>query len=227
MTPSTEEYTNHSSSDPCLRDERTILESGGVYNNNNSVEPTNSIILQETQLVGQQVQQGKSTVETNEDNITQNIAQYKETGYHSTTDSHTSSSLDYTAEALYVVDSHQPVHKNIQLGLCKGLFGMHIRRGRGRPRKFNPSSTYKTKTKRMTKSMNKRAKDRHIQLQTHENDEVQATHTEDNNCQQIIIFDKLGNKTKLANCILQDAFDMGLELKTDQEETIQRILSVL
>lgn len=35
-----------------------------------------------------------------------------------------------------VSDSQKPTHKSSQLALCKGLFGLHIRRGMDRPRKY-------------------------------------------------------------------------------------------
>lgn len=60
-----------------------------------------------------------------------------------------SNATDYQAETLHIADVSQPIHKSAQLSLCKGLFGMHIRQGRGRPKKFDKHN--KAKTSRITR----------------------------------------------------------------------------
>lgn len=52
------------------------------------------------------------------------------------------------AKVLNIVDTNQSIHKRIHKGLCKGLFGMHIRSGRGRPKKFKSSPQRNKVTKK-------------------------------------------------------------------------------
>lgn len=66
-----------------------------------------------------------------------------------------STTSDYQAEAIHIADANQPIHKTAQLSLCKGLFGLHIRRGRGRPKKFFMDNNT-TKTKRGRAKSNKK-----------------------------------------------------------------------
>lgn len=90
-----------------------------------------------------------------QENKTLNFAQSPTTGkwkyrtHSSPSISSISNTTDYQAEALKIADVSQRIHKIAQLSLCKGLFGMHNRRGRGRPKKFNKKTQVTTKNTKL------------------------------------------------------------------------------
>lgn len=73
-------------------------------------------------------------------------------------------SIDHSAEALHIIDTHQTIHKTAQLGLYRGLFGLYIRRGRGRPKKFSILDKPTRPRKHKTRNKNTRRKEDSIVL---------------------------------------------------------------
>lgn len=130
---------------------------------------------------------------------------YREQAYSSASDS-SRASTHLSAEAIQVVDTNQPIHKRVHLGLCKSLFGLHIRRGRGRPKKFKTSPTQQ-------KITNKKGK--HLKRSTEEpkgqgpRETVIESAVQVNTCQQLVTYDHKRDKNRLAYNILSDAIDMG------------------
>lgn len=50
---------------------------------------------------------------------------------HSSSTTSLSDSTDYQVEAIQIANVCQPIHKSVQLTLCRGLYGLHIRRAEG------------------------------------------------------------------------------------------------
>lgn len=130
-----------------------------------------------------------------------------------------STSVYYQAEAIHITDINQPIHKTAQLSLCKGLFGLHIRRGRGRPKKFNPHTQInRTRTDKKRRKSKKGARTPHLHIETI---------TEHNSDNRLTIYDAERDKENLAKRIYQDAIDMGLQCTGDTEQTINNIEATL
>lgn len=135
-----------------------------------------------------------------------------------------SSSIDYQAEALQTVDVSQSLHKAAQHTLCKGLFGLHIRRGRGQPKK------YKTNPKYNKKEITNTNRDReHTSRHKKRNDNKQPdkAHSIQQDF-QLMVYDEEKDKRNVAQRIYNDAMDKGLQLLgEDEEQAINTIKAAL
>lgn len=141
-----------------------------------------------------------------------------------TSNSSISISTDYKAEALQIADVSQPIHKTAQLSLCRGLFGMHIRRGRGRPKKYKAHTTTQSRKK---KSNIIRVGAKHKSDKPERATTKYYNHFHDTKDLQLILYDAEKDKREVALRIYSDAMDMGLHTTEAAEQTINKIAASL
>lgn len=144
-----------------------------------------------------------------------------EDSFHS--DTHTSS-MDDQAEAVGSYDSTHHVPNGTHLNLCKGLFGLHIKRGRGRPRKFTNVSMKKNhnnKKKAKLSTRNVQSNNTQSNIRTDSHNPNTSTNLE------LVSYDPSVNNLVLATNILKDTVDMGLKPTCSEELAIQNIMATL
>lgn len=120
--------------------------------------------------------------------------------------------INYSVEAIDTFDSRHTLGKGKHIKLCKGLFGMHIKRGRGRPRKF-PLTTGGTKKK---------------------TGKIGTTNSHSNNIQdaqncdrQVVPHNPALHNKQVALNILHDALGMGLSITCDEETALKHITEAM
>lgn len=123
-----------------------------------------------------------------------------------------------SADVINMYDINHTVSKGTQLKLCKGLFSLHIKRGRGRPRKYK----HTTKKRNQNIAQNRQAETGFVGPLL-----VDIPIPGNNRDLSIVPFYSKTDNTSTAYKILQDVMDMGLKPTCSTEQAIEHMLSAL